>query len=254
MEVSWLEQSAADVPDENDWLSVWEASALSGMRIPKRRTDWRLGRWTAKHAVATHLELPTNRRTLTTIEIRPAESGAPEVFFEHSPARVSISLSHRAGIGACAIAPAGVVVGCDLEIVEPRSNAFVEDYFTADEQALVGLIAEADRPALVALLWSAKESALKTLRTGLRLDTRCVAVTVDGPSVGVEPSPQDAANGYPAVSLNQNRSWSPFHVCHEKKQFFGWWQRSGDLVRTIVTVPALSPPIILVTDGQLQSR
>ena len=70
----------------------------------------------------------------------------------------------------------GAELGCDLEIVEPRSDAFIADYFTAEEQALIERTSAADRSLLLALLWSAKESALKALRAGLRLDTRSVIV------------------------------------------------------------------------------
>jgi 4'-phosphopantetheinyl transferase len=61
-------------------------------------------------------------------------------------------------------------------MVEARSPAFVEDYFSADEQALIADISLPERSLLLALLWSAKESALKALRVGLRLDTRCMSV------------------------------------------------------------------------------
>ena len=71
----------------------------------------------------------------------------------------------------------GAELGCDLEIIEPRSDAFVADYFTTEEQALIARASAADRPRLLALLWSAKESALKALHEGLRLDTRCVIVS-----------------------------------------------------------------------------
>ena len=54
--------------------------------------------------------------------------------------QVTISLSHRSGAAICAVAPAGVDLGCDLEVIEPRSEAFVADYFTVDEQALVAQV------------------------------------------------------------------------------------------------------------------
>ena len=75
------------------------------MRFAKRQADWRLGRWTAKNAVAAYLNLPSDPQALTDIEIRPAPSGAPEVFIADQPARVTISLSHRAGVAACAVTP-----------------------------------------------------------------------------------------------------------------------------------------------------
>src|SRR5271165_6257725 len=178
MDVYWLEQAESDVPVEDHWLSAGEAARLEALHIAKRRADWRLGRWAAKRAVAAYLDVPRHLQALANIEIRPAQSGAPEVFILDTPAPASISLSHRDGTALCAVAPSGVALGCDLELVEPRSDAFIADYFTAEEQALVARMSLEDRPRLLALLWSAKESALKALGAGLRLDTRSVVVTV----------------------------------------------------------------------------
>src|SRR5579864_1651730 len=177
MNVYWLEQSEADVPAENNWLSANEAACLTGLRFAKRRCDWRLGRWTAKLALSICVDVPSTIEVFKKIEIRPAQSGAPEIFFANQPAPVTISLSHRDGIAACAVAISGVDIGCDLESVEPRSDAFVGDYFTIEEQALVARASAVNRPRLLALLWSAKESALKALHEGLRLDTRSVTVS-----------------------------------------------------------------------------
>ena len=55
----WLEQTEADLPAANDWLSAGERLRLDGMRFAKRHADWRLGRWTAKRALAAYLNLPT---------------------------------------------------------------------------------------------------------------------------------------------------------------------------------------------------
>lgn len=229
MKVDWLEQVAADVPADDVWLSPSELARLDGMRIPKRRADWRLGRWTAKHAVAAHLNLPRHPQGLAGIEIRPAESGAPEVFLANEPVAISISLSHRNGIAACAVAPAGTMLGCDLEVVEARSDAFLADYFTTEERALVGRAAAADRDAVVNLLWSAKESALKALGQGLRVDTRCVMV---GPVEGL------------SRQQSQINLWHWLRVVHAGGQEFqGWWQQSGELLRTIVAFPATEQPV-----------
>ena len=107
METHWLEQTEADLPAHDDWLSSDEAVLLSRMRFAKRRTDWRLGRWTAKRAAAAYLNLAGDPRALREIEVRPAPSGAPELFYAGDQAPVSISISHRAGVAVCAIAPSG---------------------------------------------------------------------------------------------------------------------------------------------------
>jgi 4'-phosphopantetheinyl transferase len=230
MDVYWLEQTEADVPAGNDWLNASEAARLSGLRFAKRRADWRLGRWTAKRALAVCLNLPLDHRALAGIEIRPAPSGVPEVFLANTPADVTISLSHRAGRAVCAVGLSGAALGCDLEIIEQHSDAFVADYFTTEEQGLVARASAADRLRLVTLLWSGKESMLKALGAGLRLDTRTVIV-----SLVDEDTAECAAN-----------TWRPLHVRDTTGQSFqGWWRHTGTLLRTVVAAPPPVPPIIL---------
>lgn len=247
MDVIWVEQSAGDVPTEDDWLSAREQSVLGDMRIPKRRADWRLGRWTAKHAVAAYLEFPADAVSLATIEIRQSASGAPATFFQGTPANLSISISHRAGIGACAVAAPGTMLGCDLELIEPHSDAFIADYFTDDERVMVAQTPAADRTCIAALIWSAKESALKALGMGLRLDTRCVSVVLSGhprEKAGEprKPRPDPSVSALP----NTTADWSPLRVCHADHQtFYGWWRSAGNLLRTVVTTPPTSPPTVL---------
>ena len=224
IDVSWLEQTVADVPAEDYWLSAGEAGRLCGMRFPKRRADWKLGRWTAKRALAVYWNLPADLRSLARLEIRSAASGAPEAFLGDGPAPVTISISHRAGRAACAIARPEAALGCDLEIVEPRCDAFAADYFTVEEQELLAQASPADRFQLLALLWSAKESALKALRVGLRLDTRSVAVN-------------NVAGQFPG-----DGDWHPLCVHYNGHGFHGWWRQTGNLVRTMVAAPAPATP------------
>jgi 4'-phosphopantetheinyl transferase len=246
-EVYWLQQTEADVPASNDWLNQNEAARLDSLRFEKRRRDWRLGRWTAKLATAAYQNRPGDSPTLRDVEIRPAASGAPEVFFADQPAAVTISLSHRDGIAICAVAPSNVALGCDLEIIEPRSEAFTADYFTAEEKEFVAQACVDDRSRLWALLWSGKESALKALREGLRLDTRSVVVTLDD----VERSSGEGGMGQATNSSHTPRPqganhWLPFHVrCTSDQIFHGWWQNSENVVRTLVAAPPPVPPILL---------
>src|SRR3954454_5131483 len=146
MEVHWLQQRETDVPALDDWLSAAEVLRLRGMRFEKRRADWRLGRWTVKAAACLHLGIPRGRDCFRQIEVRPETLGAPVVWIANRPAPFTISLSHRAGIAVCAMAPAGVELGCDLEVAESRNAAFLADYFTPLEQAFVEQAATSERP------------------------------------------------------------------------------------------------------------
>jgi 4'-phosphopantetheinyl transferase len=227
MNVYWLQQVEANAPVDNDWLSTGEILRLSQMRVPKRQADWRLGRWTAKRAVTAYLNQRIDAAALATTELRPTPCGAPEVFVAGARAPVSISLTHRAGAAACVLGPPGAALGCDLEAIEPHSDAFVADYFTVEEQALVSQAPPADRTRLLALLWSAKESALKALRAGLRLDTRSLAV--DG-----------------ADALCARHTWLPLLVRYNRtRKFHGWWRYAGGLALTVVADPVPALPVRL---------
>jgi 4'-phosphopantetheinyl transferase len=229
MRVSWYEQSQTGVGSGEDWLSEWERAHLHTLKIPKRRADWLLGRWTAKLGIADYLHMPAELTDLCAIEIRPDATGAPEAFIGGVPADVAISLSHRDGHGACAIADVAAKLGCDLEAVEARSPAFVADYFTSKEQGIVEGARSAERFATIALIWSAKESALKALRIGLRCDTRAVSVELAS-AAEVEPTNLQICS--PAISAD---GWRRFAVTYSRTNTFqGLWCSSGGFIRTLV--------------------
>lgn len=227
MDIYWLEQNDSDVPFGDQWLSESERARLNELHIPKRRADWRLGRWTAKCAVAQYFKLSLSLEALATVELRPAPSGAPKVFLHERPAPVTLSLSHSSATGLCAIAPAGAAVGCDLEKIEPRSAQFLSDYFTRDEQNLVAHTPANMRDQVLTVLWSAKESALKALCCGLRMDTRSVNAVPAG-------DPQKPGG-----------EWSRVSAAHvDGMTFNGWWRESHNLVYMVVADP---PPLRLVS-------
>jgi 4'-phosphopantetheinyl transferase len=234
MQVRWFEQSQAEVPAHQRWLSAWETLHVERLRIPKRRSDWLLGRWTAKRALAESLGWISVPETLSRIEVWPALSGAPQPFVDGSPPSLSMSLSHAGGRAACAVGPVDVAVGCDLEVVEPRSDAFVADYFTGEEQAALREISDDQRTERITAIWSAKESALKAMQVGLRVDTRSLAIVFNGQCE----TPQNGIQ----VTMPYSRDdtdWHVFSVRREDSPFrYGCWFSLGTLVRTLVCLPA----------------
>jgi 4'-phosphopantetheinyl transferase len=240
-DVYWLEQTQGDVPAGTDWLGPMEAECLQSLHFAKRRNDWLLGRWTAKQALAESLGAPYDFAALARIEILAAESGAPEIFLSGQKIHTTISLSHRAGMAMCCVSFGGGRVGCDLETTETRSGAFIADYFTARERALIERTPEKDRSLLVALLWGAKESALKALQVGLRLDTNSLEVRTLVTAA-------EAKAEWPAVPRRITQSengdveparWRPLEVIadfitKDRQLFRGWWREADGMVRSIL--------------------
>ncbi len=246
MDVYWLQQSEADLPATDDWLCESEAARLSSFRFAKRRADWRLGRWTAKCAVVASLRLPSDLLSLKKIEIIPGSTGQPEVTLRDQTETVTISISHRGGFALCAVALGDLKLGCDLELIETRSDAFIADYFTESEQRLIAQTTCAERPLLVSLVWSAKESALKALHVGLRADTRSVEVMeldLQGGWFGKADARRTEDDLASEPSNIRETDWRALQIQGiGGTDFCGWWQHSKNIVRTIVVTPPPAPP------------
>lgn len=213
MEIQCLLCPTESVPPGDEWLGPDERAVQARLRLAKRRDAWRLGRFTAKK-----LLIGAERSDrLDQVQILAAEDGAPEAFVDGQPIPGSISITHRSGVAAC-VAADSAQVGCDLEAIEPRSQRFVDDFFTDHEREAARRVEPRLRDRFVALTWSAKESALKVLRVGLRRDTR---------SVEVELRHVDASHG----------TWLPVMttVSPENRKLSGWWRLRGNLVLTVVS-------------------
>jgi 4'-phosphopantetheinyl transferase len=219
--VTWLSAGMDSVPSNGAWVDEALAARLAGMRYAKRRDEARLGRWTAKNAIARSLGLDADPDALRRVLVRNAFDGAPEAWVGERRIDAVIAMTDRADWAVCAVLHGSPRIGCDLELVEPRSEAFVSDYLTADEQTAVRQAAD---PHLLAnVIWSAKESALKVLRTGLRRDTRTVEVRLLGEE---GPAP-----------------WRRLTVTSaEGREFPGWWLRYGQFVLTCATEVATESP------------
>jgi 4'-phosphopantetheinyl transferase len=220
--LGWLTRSLADVPAGERWLGPRERHRLAALSVALRRADWRLGRWTAKAAVGAWLGVAPEH-----VEILAACDGAPEAWVEGMRVPVSVSLSHRAGRALAAVADAPAVVGCDLERVEPRSDAFVREWLAPTEQDLVAGRTDGERARLVNLLWSAKEAAAKVKREGLRLDVRHTVAT---------PSDPGGCDG----------KWSLLRIDWPMPggggPMAGWWRAEPEWIMTIAAVPTPEVP------------
>ncbi len=219
--MQWLAVTEDTVPVGVDWLAPPEATRAAGMRFTKRRTEYRLRRFAGKRAVSALLGRPLDVASLARVEVLNRPGGAPYVRVDGADVGLDVSLTDRAGAAVCLVGPAGTMgfgtLGVDLEIVEPRSAGFVADFLTPPEQAWVrdhGPVGSLGWAVAANLVWSAKESALKVLRVGLRADTRSVTVTAS-----------DAA---------RPDGWAPLTVRAVTGEVFpGWWRRDGAYLLTL---------------------
>jgi 4'-phosphopantetheinyl transferase len=199
--IRWLIQSVVDHPDlaagrpPAGLLTQAESTQFGSLLSPQRRRDWLLGRWTAKRLIQTHIAATHGFcPPLGSFAIEQEPSGAPYAAESHThfaPCRMpfALSISHSHGYAFCALCAhdtGQARLGVDIELVEPRTEEFAQEFFTAREQMntsvgvlLVGTRSEVvmpsyERDLLMTATWSAKEAVLKATHVGLRIDPRSI--------------------------------------------------------------------------------
>jgi len=243
--IEWLIQSTAGHPAlargiaPAGLLSEQEQLRLVELKTVKRRSDWLIGRWTAKHLIQAYVERQIGAQPLlNTLTVINDPDGAPRIIadcrlhnadydlnLQSAIYNLQLSISHCNGYAFCALSDTGSAqIGVDIERVEPRAAAFAEDYFTAHELGQLRAAPPESRDTMVTLIWSAKEAALKALRLGLTVDTRKVSCTI---APAVQAAPAWAALGVRAA---------PGLLGERETIFQGWWRQLGQYVLTMVVM------------------
>jgi 4'-phosphopantetheinyl transferase len=204
-------QTLADLPEGLNWLHPAERRFLETLRFEKRRQDWLLGRWTAKKALFNLLKIPPQ-----SISILKSESGAPLVAFDVPAPPCTLSLSHRAGRALAAVAAGAEPIGCDLEWIEPRSAAFLGDYFLESETAFLARVPPGQKDLYANLFWCAKEAVMKARGEGMRLHPRKIEIAVKEAALSASVLPGE-------------------------DRFFGFWGSDENYVWAVVRSAYLSP-------------
>jgi 4'-phosphopantetheinyl transferase len=220
------DRARADLQHPEAFLSPDERAKLATLRFPKRRDEWLLGRWSAKHLAHGFPEF--QQQPLNEVEIRSAGEGAPYIFIPHGfcPPH-SLSISHSGELAFCTLTLAGgVTVGADLEKVEPRTDEFVEDYFTPLERNLVKSSASEVKGLVATLIWSTKESMLKALGVGLRWDTRQVEIS----GIGGLGEKREARESWQALHVRVDKAWTG--------DWRAWWRTRDGYVMTVTALAA----------------
>ena len=229
-EIYWRLQNEADLTlPARAFLDGPELQQLARLTVPSRRRDWLLGRHTAKTLIQDYLRRAHDQVVAPgEVSIITGADGAPRALARGQ--RISLSISHRAGWSLCALTRRpNALVGADVELVEPRSRRFVQDFFTDNERQQVRAAGVAS-DEVVTTLWSAKEAALKALHLGLTVDTRRADCHLTGAS-------------------SSSSSWNHFLVRYtaEKEDgrdppvLHGCWRRHGPLVLTLARATGQIP-------------
>jgi 4'-phosphopantetheinyl transferase len=238
--IDWLIQSIAGHPAlargiaPAGLLSEQEQLRLTELKTAKRRSDWLIGRWTAKHLIQSYIERQAGvQLPLNSLAVMNDPDGAPRIIadsdlnLQSAICNLQLSISHCDGYAFCALSDTtDMQVGADIERVEPRAAGFAEDYFTVHELGQLRAAPPGSRDTLVTLIWSAKEAALKALRLGLTVDTRAVFCTL-------APHPQTVL-GWDALSVRT----APGLHGEREYDLQGWWRQLGQYVLTIVAIGA----------------
>jgi 4'-phosphopantetheinyl transferase len=198
---------------------------LDGFRFEKRRSDWLLGRWTAKNLL--FLAVPDLAfGGFQSIRVENEPSGKP-FFVGPNGQRLDgcLSISHRESKSFCAFSTRpGAQLGADLEKIEPRDPIFIEDYLGVNERSLALACEGPERDFIVTLAWSVKEAVFKALGTGLRIDTRKV----------------DISGGLKELSFGKNQppAWRKLKITcaelHVGAQVF--WRQNRDFILNLVVL------------------
>ncbi|MCH2224494.1 MAG: 4'-phosphopantetheinyl transferase superfamily protein [Crocinitomicaceae bacterium] len=149
-------------------LSPEEIGERNGFKYARRRKSFVLGRASAKLAI----EQISGETPPSVITIDKGVFGFPIV--KGISERISVSISHCESIGISIAYPDEHPVSVDIEKIDEERVALIEQYMTSEEMDLSTKYCSSEIGAF--LMWTAKESLSKILKTGLTLDFNVMSI------------------------------------------------------------------------------
>lgn len=176
--IRWLIAHPGPDLERGMFLSRPEIDEGKRFRHPGRHRQWLLGRAAAKVLLARQAAaagescLPSH-----CIQVHRTPDGWPQPMADGRALPVSLSISHTGERALCAVCPESEgLVGADIELVAPRSDSFMEDYYTSGERQRLATLPAGARDKLATVIWCIKEAALKACRTGFHRSATSVEV------------------------------------------------------------------------------
>jgi phosphopantetheine--protein transferase-like protein len=160
----------------NKYFSLEEKVEYSRFKVIKRQFEWITSRITSKQMIKQILK--GEKINFPDIRIEKEKTGQPYINITgQGRLEGTFSLSHSNGYVFCGYSSVKELkFGLDIEKIEERSLEFAQDYFTPREIEKYLTMDKIDKNEFTTMVWSAKESVLKTLGLGLSIDTRKVEI------------------------------------------------------------------------------
>jgi len=146
-------------------LSAEERERYGRLEVEAARDEFLVGRALARHALSRHAQVPLAEWRFSVGPYGRLEPAAPA----HEP-RLRFSLSHAAGVVACAVAEE-VAVGVDVELVDERraDEALAKRFFAPAEVRDLLALPAIERSRRFFEHWTLKEAYLKARGLGLAI-------------------------------------------------------------------------------------
>jgi len=221
--ITWRLSRSRDAPTCFS-LSPEEQADGARYRHPQRHRQWQDGRSIAKELLLRTYPDPA-RLAREDLTIRRAPAGFPEVrSSDGTTLPISLTLSHSQDRIACAwCAHEQGSVGLDVEVIEPRSSHFLEDFYDSAELALLASLAPDCRDEAITAMWCIKEAVLKARKIGLSEAARAISVTRLPPAVA--------------------EGWTAAEVISPAVPLTGvWWRREGEFALALCLCPHPGSP------------
>ncbi|WP_438432133.1 4'-phosphopantetheinyl transferase family protein [Gorillibacterium sp. sgz500922] len=157
------------------FLHAEELDYFHELRFEKRIKSYLIGRYAAKQAFVHQI----GGDRLQQVAIKNGIFGQPVLASPHS-SHLQVSITHCGDIGGAIAFPEACPMGIDIESISILSQSGFLSQMTNTEKGLVGkLQMENGRSVaeIVTLIWSAKESLSKVLKTGLTVPFEILEVS-----------------------------------------------------------------------------
>ncbi|PEM85122.1 hypothetical protein CN558_22235 [Bacillus wiedmannii] len=145
------------------YLHPKELEYYLGLTYERRVKSYLIGRYAAKRAVSSFVW----EEHLDQILIEQGIFHQPIIVYPHKK-NIQVSITHCDDLGAAIVFPEALPMGIDIERVSVKRKYVLESQMTKRERKLIKSLPYSEE-LMLTLIWTAKESLSKILKTGLTI-------------------------------------------------------------------------------------